>query len=58
MDSSSTQAVLGCLDSLAVSLAEHGHRWSDQQRREYEHAADLLVRTCIGSRDPEATAQK
>ncbi len=43
MNASNKQAVLSCLDSLAVSLAEHGHRWSDQQRQEYEEAVALLT---------------
>lgn len=43
MDSSSKQAVLGCLDSLAVLLAEHDHQWSDQQRQRYQEAVALLT---------------
>ncbi len=43
MDSSSKQSILGCLDSLAVSLAGHDHQWSDQERQDYEAAVALLT---------------
>jgi hypothetical protein len=43
MDSSNKQVVLSCLDSLAVSLTDHGHQWSAQQRQDYEKAVALLT---------------
>ncbi len=54
MDSSSKQVILGCLDSLAVSLAEHGHQWSAQQRQDYAEAVALL--TSDGCRETGSSA--
>ena len=34
--------VLGALDSLAVALSEHNHKWSDGERTIYEQAAAIV----------------
>jgi len=36
--------VLGALDSCAVALADHGHKWTDGERTIYEQAAEILLR--------------
>jgi hypothetical protein len=54
MNFSNKQVVLSCLDSLAVSLTEHDHQWSDQQRQDYEAAVALL--TSDGCRETGSSA--
>ena len=34
--------VLGALDSLAVALADHGHKWSDGERTIYDQAVAIV----------------
>ena len=36
--------VLGALDSCAVALADHGHKWSEGERAIYEQAVEILTR--------------
>jgi len=36
--------VLGALDTCAVALADHGHKWSEGERAVYEQAAEILLR--------------
>lgn len=36
--------VLGALDTCAVALADHGHKWSEGERAIYEQAVEMLER--------------
>ena len=35
--------LLRCLDSMALSLAEHNHEWSHEQRQAYESSVAHLT---------------
>ena len=35
--------LLKCLDSMALSLAEHDHEWSHEQRQAYESSVAYLT---------------
>lgn len=35
--------LLKCLDSMALSLAEHDHEWSHEQRQAYESCVAYLT---------------
>lgn len=37
------QSVLKCLDSMALSLADHGHHWTTEQRQAYEASVAYLT---------------
>ncbi len=37
------QIVLKCLDSMALSLADHGHHWTTEQRQAYEASVAYLT---------------
>lgn len=37
------QIVLKCLDSMALSLADHGHNWTTEQRQAYEESVAYLT---------------
>lgn len=41
------QIIVGALDTLGTSLAEHGHHWTEGERALYEDACKLL-----GARSP------
>ena len=41
--------VLDVLDELALMLTEHHHIWTDQQRTDYEMAADMLLEGIDGN---------
>jgi hypothetical protein len=34
--------VLSALDALGLALAGHDHQWTDEERRLYEHAVEVL----------------
>jgi hypothetical protein len=36
--------VLGALDTCAVGLADHGHKWTEGERTIYEQAVEILNR--------------
>lgn len=36
------QVDANAIDRLALALTEHGHIWTDDERRDYEHAIDLI----------------
>lgn len=36
--------VLGALDTCAVALADHGHKWTEGERAIYEQAVEILER--------------
>jgi len=36
-------AIIAALDKLAVALADHGHQWTNEERRAYEKAMRILT---------------
>ena len=36
------QIILDALDSLGLALVEHGHVWTDEERKLYEDAVRML----------------
>lgn len=35
--------IIGALDSLAVALADHGHKWTEGEREIYERSLSILL---------------
>lgn len=42
MNPKQKQKVLKALDTLALALADHGHTWTNEQRRAYEQAVAAI----------------
>jgi hypothetical protein len=37
------QKILEALDAMGVALADHGHNWTEKERRLYEDSVSLLL---------------
>jgi hypothetical protein len=51
----SARVLLEALDCLGLSLAKHGHRWTERERGLYESSVAMLQGGSVASMDHETT---